>query len=174
MDELKRNENLPVQATTNDNVLTVRFNQSVSQNDLNVFANQMQEMIEKLQANNDHNSEKTMNEIKDVKKTIKSKHISPQDLDTLESLVDKKARKYVDKNKGIQLSIDVLLNYDAEGLKEFQKLVNTEYGRTKQRIWVELNKECLERKGTAPKKRILDTQVERAFDFVRKWGGFSV
>lgn len=174
MAESKRNENLPVQATTDGNVLTVQFDKGVTKNDLDVFASRMQEMIEKLQANNDYNSAKTQNKIKTVEEKIETKHITPQQLKSLESLVDKKARKYIDRSKGIQLNIDVLLNYDGEELGELQSLINKQYGRTKQRIWVDLNKFCLERKGTAPKNRIKVTQIDESFDYVRTWGGFSI
>src|SRR5690625_6611580 len=111
--------------------------------------------------------ERNREELQDVKKTIESKYISPEQLKALESLIDKKARMFVDRGKGIQMNIDVILNYDTEGLVELQKLINNEVGKTKSKIWVELNKDCLDRKGTEPKNRIKDTQVEQAFDFVR-------
>lgn len=164
----------PVQATAENNVITLEFNGAVSARDLAVFANQMQEMIEELKAVTETQGEKHTKEIKNIKRAIESKHISPEDLSALESLVDKKAREYVNKAKGVQLTIDVALNYDQQGIIELQKLIRKEYGKTKQRIWIELNKYCLNRKGTAPKNRIKDTEVERAFDFVRRWGGFSV
>lgn len=174
MGELKHKESLPVQASASDNVLTVRFDNGISNEALQVFASQMHEMMEKFQAKMEIDNERTIQKIDGVEKKIKAKHISPQDLGALESLVHEKATAYVSKRGGIQTSIDVFLNYDEQALRDMRKLVNKEHGRIKQRIWVELNKECLHRKGTAPKNRIKDTQVERAFDFVRRWGGFSI
>lgn len=174
MEELKRKESLPVQASTEGNILMVEFGNAVTQEDLQMFASQIQEILERMQANQNMNAEKTQRKIENVERKIERDSIDPEDLQALESLIDKKARAFVNDKKGIQLNIDVLLNYDSEGLIEFQKLVNKEVGKTKQRIWVELNKECLERKGTDPKNRIPKTQTGTAFDFVRKWGGFSV
>lgn len=163
------NNNAPV-VQTEDGKIIVDFGNNVSNEVKKIITNQFKEMTELLHLRLEQQSD----EIKDVKKTIESKYISPQQLNALQSLIDKKARKFVNDKKGIQLSIDVLLNYDRDGLVEYQKLVNSEVGKTKSKIWVDLNKDCLERKGTDPKNRILSTQVEQAFDYVRSWGGFSV
>lgn len=169
MEQLSNKQEL-VQTRTEGNAIIVDFGKGISKQEFEVLSNQMKEITELLHLGLERNRE----EIQDVKKRIESKCISPEELSALESLVDKKARKYVNERKGIQLNIDVLLNYDQEGLVEFQKLINSEVGKTKSEIWVDLNKNCLERKGTDPKNRILSTQVEQAFDFVRRWGGFSV
>lgn len=174
MEELKHKENLPVQASAEGHVLMVEFGNAVTQKDLKLFAGQIQEMFEQMQANQNLNAEKTQKKIDQVERKIESKYISPQELSALESLVDKKASKYVNDKKGIQLNIDVFLNYDQEGLVKYQKLINDEVGKTKSKIWVDLHKKCLEQKGTTPKNRILSTQVEQAFDYVRTWGGFSI
>ncbi|UAT29459.1 hypothetical protein K7T73_12700 [Bacillus badius] len=165
---------VPIQAKADKNVITLQFDGAITSNDLRIFASQMQEMFEMMQAKIEMDNKNTMKEIGNVKEIIKSKHISPEDLAALEALVDKKARAYVDKAKGVQLSIDVVLNYDRQGIIELQKLIRKEYGKTKHRIWIELNKQCLKRKGTDPKNRIKDTDVEKAFDFVRRWGGMTI
>lgn len=159
-----------VETRTKGNSIILEFDNKISKQEYQVLSNQMKEIAELLQLGLERNQE----EIKEVRKTIETNYITPEELKALESLIDKKARRYVEKGKGIQLNIDVVLNYDAEGLAELQKLVNSEVGKTKSKIWVELNKECLERKGTDPKNRIPKTKVEAAFDFVRTWGGFSV
>lgn len=167
---ISKNEVSTIETRTEGNAVIVEFGKGYSNQEYLQLTNQMQEIAELLQLGLERNQE----DIQDVKKAIESKYITPENLKALESIIDKKARKFVEKGKGIQLSIDVFLNYDTEGLGEFQKLVNSEVGKTKSKIWVELNKDCLERKGTEPKNRILATQVEQAFDFVRSWGGFSV
>lgn len=164
---------LPVQAIANDKEITLRFNQGLTSNDLQLFADRMQDMFNEMQAKISVDNRVTQQQIADVKQSIKHKYITPEDLAALESLVDKKARKYVDKTGGTQLTIDVVLNYDSDDLKDMQRLIRKQYGKVKQRIWIELNKVCLQRKGTAPKNRIRDTQTEKAFDFVRTWGGFN-
>lgn len=166
----KKNEVSLVETRTEGSAIVIEFGKEMSSREFNHISNQLKEVTELLQLGLERNSD----EIQEVKKAIESKYITPEQLNALESLVDKKATKFVDKKKGIQLSIDVLLNYDAEGLTEFQKLVNDEVGKTKSKIWVDLHKKCLEQKGTTPKNRILATQVEQAFDYVRSWGGFSV
>lgn len=166
----KNNEISTVNTRTEGNAIVVEFDSNIANKDFQVLNNQMQEIAELLQLGLERNQK----EIKNVKKTIETNSITPEELKALESLVDKKARKYVDTSKGIQLNIDVLLNYDNEDLKELQSLINKQYGKTKQQIWIDLNKDCLERKGTAPKNRIPKTQVEKSFDYVRTWGGFSI
>lgn len=161
---------MPVDVKTSGRKIIVEYNQDVSDQAIYALQNQLKEFTEVIQLKLEQNSD----EIQNVKRTIESKYISPDQLNALQSLVDKKARKFVNDKKGIQLNIDVFLNYDPEGLANLQKLVNKEVGKTKQKIWVELNKKCLDRKGTDPKNEILDTQVEAAFDFVRTWGGFTV
>lgn len=167
---IKNNEVSLVETRTEGNTFIVDFGQSISKEDFKVLSNQMKEITEVLHLGLERNQE----EIQGVKKEIKSKHISPQDLSALETLVSNKATEYVTKRGGVQTSIDIFLNYDQEAISDMRKLVNKEHGRIKQRIWVELNKKCLRRKGTDPKNRIKDTQVEKAFDFVRRWGGFSI
>lgn len=166
----KSNDISLVKTRTEGNAIIVDFGQNISKQEFQVLSNQMKEITEILHLGLERNRE----EIQGVKKTIETNHITPQQLGSLESLVDKKARAYVDKTKGVQLTIDVLLNYDNEELNELQLLINKQYGRIKQRIWIDLNKECLERKGTDPKNRIPATQVDEAFDYVRTWGGFSI
>lgn len=159
-----------VETRTEGSAIVLEFGNDITSQEYEQLSVQVKEIAELLTLGLERNRE----ELQDVKKTLESKYISPEQLKALESLIDKKATKFVDKGKGIQLNIDVILNYDTEGLAELQKLVNSEVGKTKSKIWVELNKDCLERKGTEPKNRIKDTQVEQAFDFVRTWGGFSV
>lgn len=166
----KNNEVSLVETRKEGNAIIVEFGQGASRQEIQAMTEKMEQIVELLTLTR----EETQEEILGVKKAIESKYITPEQLNALESLVDKKASKFVDKKKGIQLSIDVLLNYDAEGLAEFQKLVNDEVGKTKSKIWVDLHKKCLEQKGTTAKNRILATQVEQAFDYVRSWGGFSV
>lgn len=166
----KNNEVSLVETRKEGNAIIVEFGQGASRQEIQAMTEKMEQIFELLTLTR----EETQEEILGVKKAIESKYITPEQLNALESLVDKKASKFVDKKKGIQLSIDVLLNYDAEGLAEFQKLVNDEVGKTKSKIWVDLHKKCLEQKGTTAKNRILATQVEQAFDYVRSWGGFSV
>lgn len=166
----KNNEVSLVETRKEGNAIIVEFGQGASNLEIQAMTEKMEQIVELLTLTR----EETQEEILGVKKAIESKYITPEQLNALESLVDKKASKFVDKKKGIQLSIDVLLNYDAEGLAEFQKLVNDEVGKTKSKIWVDLHKKCLEQKGTTAKNRILATQVEQAFDYVRSWGGFSV
>lgn len=165
-----RNELSEIKTRAEGNSIVVEFERDITTKDFQVLNNQMQEIAELLQLGLERNQK----EIKSVKETIETNYVTPEELRALESLVDKKARKYVDKGKGIQMNIDVILNYDVEGLAELQSLVNDEVGKTKSEIWVDLNKECLERKGNDPKNRIPKTMVEKAFDFVRSWGGFSV
>lgn len=148
----------------------VEFNQDISNEVATVLTEQIKELSDVLLLK----MEQQEDAIKSVERKIETKHITPQQLSSLESLVDRKARKYVDKRKGIQINIDVLLNNDVGELVEYQKLVNEKVGKTKSEIWVSLNKDCLERKGTEPKNKILATQVDEAFDFVRSWGGFSI
>lgn len=166
----KNNEVSLVETRKEGNAIIIEFGQGESNLENQAMTEKMEQIVELLTLTR----EETQEEILGVKKAIESKYITPEQLNALESLVDKKASKFVDKKKGIQLSIDVLLNYDAEGLAEFQKLVNDEVGKTKSKIWVDLHKKCLEQKGTTAKNRILATQVEQAFDYVRSWGGFSV
>lgn len=167
---INKNEMSVIETRTEGNAIIVELGNDITAQEYQVLSNQMKEIAELLQLGLERNQE----EIRNVKKTIETNYITPEELKALESLIDKKARNYVDKKKGIQLNIDVVLNYDVEGLAELQKLINNEVGKTKSKIWVDLNKDCLERKGTEPKNRIPKTQVERAFDFVRTWGGFSV
>lgn len=162
---------------------------SVTKQDLNVLAaflqNKLPEMLsesfEEIKASNEMQTKNTNKRFDAVEKkvgivqeTIKSKHVSPEDLDALKSLVHNKAEALIEKQKGVQLSINVFLEVDREKIKTYKQIYNQERGRIKSRIWVELNKDCLGRKGNAPKNRIPATQVEKAFDFVRSWGGFSV
>lgn len=167
---INKNEVSAIETRTEGNAVIVEFGKGYSSQEYLQLTNQMQEIAELLQLGLERNQE----DIQGVKKAIESKYISPEQLKALESLIDKKAKVFVDKGKGIQMNIDVFLNHDTEGLTELQKLINNEVGKTKSKIWVELNKDCLERKGTDPKNRILDTQVEMSFDFVRTWGGFSI
>jgi len=159
-----------VETRSEGNAIILEFGDNITSQEYEQLSAQMKEIAELLHLGLERNQD----EINDVKKAIESKYITPENLKALESIIDKKARKFVEKGKGIQLNIDIFLNYDSEGLGEFQKLINSEVGKTKSKIWVDLNKECLERKGTDPKNRILATQVEQAFDYVRSWGGFSV
>lgn len=168
------NQIMPVRASAQNGEITLRFDGGVTQNDLLQFAAQMQEMFESIRAKIDHDNKSTHKQIAEVKNTVESKHISPQDLSALETIVSEKAKMYVDKKGGIQTNIDMFLNGDSESLRDLQRIIKKHHGKVKQQIWVELNKECLERKGTDPKNRIKDTQVEQAFDFVRRWGGFSI
>ena len=165
-----KNEVSVVETRSEGNAIILEFGNEITSQEYEQLSVQMKEIAELLHLGLERNRE----EVQNVKKFIESKYISPEQLKALESLIDKKARKFVDKGKGIQMNIDVILNYDTEGLAELQKLINNEVGKTKSKIWVDLNKDCLERKGTEPKNRIKDTQVEQAFDFVRTWGGFSV
>ena len=165
-----KNEVSVVETRSEGNAIILEFGNEITSQEYEQLSVQMKEIAELLHLGLERNRE----EVQNVKKSIESKYISPEQLKALESLIDKKARKFVDKGKGIQMNIDVILNYDTEGLAELQKLINNEVGKTKSKIWVDLNKDCLERKGTEPKNRIKDTQVEQAFDFVRTWGGFSV
>lgn len=167
---INKKEMSVVETRTEGNAIILEFDNKISKQDYQILSNQMKEIAELLQLGLERNQE----EIRNVKKTIETNYITPEELKALESLIDKKSRSFVDRKKGIQLNIDVVLNYDAEGLAELQKLINNEVGKTKSKIWVELNKDCLERKGTEPKNRIPKTQVEVAFDFVRTWGGFSI
>jgi len=160
----------PVDVKTQGRKIIVEYDQEVSDQAIYALQNQLKEYTELIQLKLEQNSD----EIKDVKQTIESDYIEAPDLDALESLVDKKARAFVEKQKGVQLNIDTILNSEPEAIKTYKSLINTEIGKTKSKIWVNLNKQCLERKGTAPKKRILRKQTEQAFDYVRKWGGFSI
>src|SRR5699024_957737 len=165
-----KNEVSVVETRSEGNAIILEFGNEITSQEYEQLSVQMKEIAELLHLGLERNRE----EVQNVKKFIESKYISPEQLKALESLIDKKARKFVDKGKGIQMNIDVILNYDTEGLAELQKLINNEVGKTKSKIWVDLNKDCLERKGTEPKNRIKDTQVEQAFDFVSTCGGFSV
>lgn len=161
---------MPVDVRANGRQIIIEHNQEVSDQAIYALQNQLKEYTEIMSLKLEQNTD----EIKDVKRTIKSKYISPQDLDALKTLIHKKAEMMIEKQKGVQLSVSMFLNTDQEALKAYKAIYNNERGKLKSRIWVELNKECLERKGNAPKNRILDKHVEKAFDFVRKWGGFTV
>ena len=160
----------------NDNQLSenrtviVEVPQGTSDKAVSMLTEQMKEYMEVVTLKLEQHG----SDIQKVQKTIETNYITPEELKALESLIDRKSRRFVNDKKGIQLNIDVLLNYDSEGLVEYQKLVNKEVGKTKSEIWVDLNKECLERKGTDPKNRIPSTRVDEVFDYVRTWGGFSI
>lgn len=166
----KANEVALVETRTEGNAIVIEFGRKMTSGEFNHISNQLKEVTELLQLG----LERNRNEIQEVKKTIETNYITPEELRALESIVDEKARKFVDKSKGIQINIDILLNNDVDELIEYQKLVNDSVGKTKSKIWVDLHKKCLEQKGTTPKNRILATQVKQAFDYVRTWGGFSV
>jgi len=161
---------VPAEVKIQGKKIIVEYDQSVSDAAIYSLQNTFKEHMEmthlRLEQNND--------EIKDVKQTIESKHISPQDLDALKTLISKKSEVVIEKQKGVQLNLGMFLNTDQEAIKAYKQIYNQERGKLKSRIWVELNKEHLGRKGNAAKNRIPDKQVEQAFDFVRRWGGFSV
>lgn len=171
MEQYNKKEELSlVEAEKHGNKIVLDLGDALTNEQFNFMSNKLKEITEVLHLGLERHSDK----IDNVEKLVQTKHITPQQLRSLESIVDKKAKEYVDRSKGVQLNIDVMLSYDGDDLKELQKLINSQYGKTKQKIWVDLNKNCLERGGTEPKNRILSTQVDEAFDFVRTWGGFSV
>lgn len=175
------NNELMVSKSDKDKSITINFGDVATVEQFNHIVENLQQNlmrgIEVMQTGLEENSNQIVgvgNKVSKVETLVKTKEITSQQLRSLESLVDKKAKEYVDRSKGVQLNIDVMLSYDGDDLKALQKLINTQYGKTKQKIWVELNKDCLGRKGTDPKNRIKATQVDEAFDFVRMWGGFSI
>jgi hypothetical protein len=167
-------KNYPVRAFATDNTVTLQFEQGVTANDLQRFASTMKSMFEGMQAKIDNDNQKTIKEVKNVKKLVEHKSITPEKLAALNSLVGEKAKLYVEKLDGIQIDMSVFEGSETPKTISVDKLIRKETGRVKQRIWIDLNKKCLERKGTAPKNRIKDIEVEKAFDFVRTWGGFTI
>jgi hypothetical protein len=151
--------------------ITMRFTNEIDDFTFKKLAESFRGVMEEMQASVDHNFRKTNDKIQVVQNTVKSKYISPEDLGALQSLVEKKAKTYVERQNGIQLNIDtVLSSFETE----FKKLFRRQVGKVKQRIWIDLNKQCLNRKGTDPKNKVRDISVEKAFDFVRRWGGFQI
>lgn len=81
-----------VETRTKGNSIILEFDNKISKQEYQVLSNQMKEIAELLQLGLERNQE----EIKEVRKTIETKYITPEELKALESLIDKKARRYVE------------------------------------------------------------------------------
>ena len=179
MEELKRKGNLPVQATTEGNILMLEFDNVVTDKGLQLFANQIQEMFERMQASNNLNTEKTHKKIEGVEShlgvvenKVEQKEISSDQLDALTDLVKKKATAFVTK-RHVQLNIDMYESNDFN--VAYQELVKKQIAKVCRQIWRELKSEKLNVSPSKFKNRkIKKVDVDGCFDFVRLWGGFSV
>lgn len=179
---MDNNKLKPISNGTNSITINLPENtdSSITKSDLNTLVTHLQTNIpkilersfEEIKASNEMQSENNNKRFDVIEDKVEQKEISSDQLDALVVLVKKKATAFVTKNH-IQITTEM---YETDDFSiAYKKLVDKQIAKICREIWRDLKTDELNESPSRFKNRKIKlTDVDRCFDFVRTWGGFSI